>query len=237
MSEFFRRSLPKWPQLLLVGEPVTREQAMEIILRTDPFLYGDGYTNHRDFQKAFYRDSGLDRGFIFEPGHTTNQLPRLNQLSEALEKHLGRIDLHYVVSEWTASAFVLGPHGFCSPEGKLFFQDNVGKWPDVEDVYEDFVRLAEAFPFLDFKASLYDGESCEWEDRPLSVVVSFVVKDGKVTINAEDYGLQQHRRPEVFRSLISDRGEIGLPDDMLQMVAARIRQATDSILAQYPKEK
>lgn len=237
MSEFFNRSLPKWPQLMLVGEPVTREQALNIILRTDPFMYGDGFTNHRKFQRDFYRDSGLDRGFIFEPGHPIEDLPRISRLGEALEHHLGRIELHYVISEWTASAFVLGPHGFCSPEGELFFQDNVGKWPDVQDVYEDFVRLAKAFPFLDFKATLYDGESCEWEDRPLSPVVSFVVKDGEVTLTDEDFGLHQSRRPQVFRSLMSDRGEIGMPEDMLQQVIARLREATNAILAQDAAER
>ena len=47
-SEFFELGLPKWPALLVVGKPVTREQAMEIILRTDDLYFS---SNDRPFNR------------------------------------------------------------------------------------------------------------------------------------------------------------------------------------------
>jgi len=38
MSYLFERSLPKWPQMLVTGSPVSEEQALEIIRRTDNFF-------------------------------------------------------------------------------------------------------------------------------------------------------------------------------------------------------
>ena len=34
-EHFFKRELPKWPGLLVIGDKVTPEQAMEILIRTD----------------------------------------------------------------------------------------------------------------------------------------------------------------------------------------------------------
>jgi hypothetical protein len=47
-QEFFDLGLPKWPALLVVGKPVTRAQAMEIILRTDDLYFS---SNDRSFDK------------------------------------------------------------------------------------------------------------------------------------------------------------------------------------------
>lgn len=230
MPSLMDKSLPKWPQMMLVGEPVTRDQALEIILRTDPFLYGDGHTNYRDFEKRFYRLTGLDQGFVYDYGQTVEDgfFYRLGLMEDALNARMGRIPLEYLVSQWTACSFIYGPHGFCSPSGELFFQDNIGKHPSVEEVYSDFVRIAEAFPFLDFKASLYT------DDRALSALVSFVVQDGKVTVNEDDYDLQQYRRPQANRPLLSDRDEVGVPEDMLDDIIARLRAATEYVLTNPP---
>ena len=37
-KELLGRSLPKWPQFLLSGQSILREQALEIIRRTDSFF-------------------------------------------------------------------------------------------------------------------------------------------------------------------------------------------------------
>ena len=37
-EEAFRRELPKWPQMLVVGKDITVEQAKEIIFATDSQL-------------------------------------------------------------------------------------------------------------------------------------------------------------------------------------------------------
>lgn len=37
-TELMERSLPKWPQMIVTGTPVSEMQALEIIRRTDVFF-------------------------------------------------------------------------------------------------------------------------------------------------------------------------------------------------------
>jgi hypothetical protein len=52
---FFDKGLPKWPALLVKGESVTKEQAIEILIRTDDLEFS---CNEREFSselsKIFY---------------------------------------------------------------------------------------------------------------------------------------------------------------------------------------
>jgi hypothetical protein len=57
-QEFFNLYLPKWPGLLVVGKPVTREQAMEIIIRTDSLWFS---TNDYKFSKECYTSSAYKK--------------------------------------------------------------------------------------------------------------------------------------------------------------------------------
>lgn len=49
-------SLPKWPQMIVTGKPVTIDQAKEIIFRTDSFLTSsDEFAggNNREFNEWY----------------------------------------------------------------------------------------------------------------------------------------------------------------------------------------
>ena len=39
-KNLFEVELPKWPALVVIGESVTKEQAMEILIRTDSLYFG-----------------------------------------------------------------------------------------------------------------------------------------------------------------------------------------------------
>ena len=201
-DEFKNIGLPKWPQLMIVGDDVTVDQAKDIIFRTDDFLtdgscYAGG--NEREFNKNYRQDCGFPDDKDFEA----------MKLSFRVREKIGFVNLNFVVSQWASTCFVGGPHGFCSPKGKIFFQDNVGKYPSVEEVYEDFVKIAEAWPFLNFKASLYSGESCESDAVCL---VSFVVSNGKVEVTKEDFDLKRFADKIDFDEMLANcRLELGLP--------------------------
>lgn len=45
-EQAFEIGLPKWPQCVIFGNPVTKEQALEIIRRTDNFFNGYFGNNH-----------------------------------------------------------------------------------------------------------------------------------------------------------------------------------------------
>lgn len=51
MEKYFNIGLPKWPALVVKGTPVTREQAMEIIIKTDGLYF---CSNDREFEKDLY---------------------------------------------------------------------------------------------------------------------------------------------------------------------------------------
>lgn len=226
----FDKILPKWPQLVVIGEDVTTEQAKEIIFRTDEFLttpFSLG-GNAREFNKEYRSLCGFD-----DVGGPDDKFT----LSHHIDSAIGVLHLRYLKNDWASCAFIGGPHGIVSPEGKVFFRDNVGKWPEVEDVYNDFVELADAFPFLNLKASLYDRE--DLEDGPHNVVVSFEVKDGKVEINEEDYGLREQIGERSIEDLFSDglmigspeRG-LGLPESWYYECAAKVRQVVNRYLGE-----
>lgn len=230
-EKFFNRGLPKWPQLMIVGEDVTPLQAKEIIFRTDDFVICPEYKgNNKKFTDEYAKLCGF---YISdEEKFSDNKKCReIWDLKKFISDKISRIELGYVQNDWGVSCYVYGPHGFCSPEGKIYFQENVGKWPNVEDIYDDFVNLAKAFPFLKFKASLYDGEHCE---ENTSLVVSFIVENGHVTMTDGDFDLKSHYEEKPF--LFLDRNELGYPFEWYEEFADRIHSIVDEYHELYSKE-
>jgi hypothetical protein len=67
MIDYLNIDLPKWPQLLIVGDPVTIEQAKDIIFRMDPFLtdtYHLSGGNDRIFNQQYRTQAGLSTSTI-----------------------------------------------------------------------------------------------------------------------------------------------------------------------------
>ncbi|MGL6228576.1 MAG: hypothetical protein ACRC3J_05105 [Culicoidibacterales bacterium] len=149
-------NLPKWPQMIVTGVDVTKEQAREIILRTDSFLTNAcewcGGNNH-EFNQQYRSLVGLT-GLDYKD-------------NEPIMKALNVIDCNYVYNRWASSSFIYGPAGWCSQEGKIAFFHNVGKWPTVEEVLDDWILISAAFPFLDLNVTLMNGESCDETKTPL----------------------------------------------------------------------
>jgi len=186
-SEVLNRHLPKWPQMIVVGKTITVEQALEIIRRTDMF-FTHGYGGN---------DHGFDNRAKMIVGMPETDLwrePSYNEWSDELRTKLWQerwdglqawrekwqvIETEYVHNSWISCSFVGGPHGWCHPDGKIFYQDNVGKWPSIEAIRKDWSILAKAFPFLDLRVLLMDRESCEDNREP---VVGFRVKSGRVRV-------------------------------------------------------
>lgn len=182
-------SLPKWPQMCVSGSKIDVQDAKEIIFRTDRFFsqcYGEntGTDNIRTlYQKAagiFPSDHGIaisDYGSIFE-------------LQDKIHSVIGFIYEEYLINDWGLSSFIWGPHGWCHPNGVIQFDDNIGKWPTVDEVVESWTRMALEFPFLDLVATLMSGESCEENTVPL---VDIIVQNGAVTAE-ESNDLRNHQR-------------------------------------------
>lgn len=171
--------LPKWPGMVVRGTPVTVEQAKDIIRRTDSaFLRGIRGNNHA-FNKEIVRRLRMPPVLAWDverlqSGSLMDEFERRDDWQTKWEC----LPLTYVSNAWIACSYIGGPHGWCHPNGTIAYDSNVGKWPSVEAVLNDWALLASAFPFLDLTATLMDRELCEEGIRPL---VTITVQGGKAT--------------------------------------------------------
>lgn len=195
-QDFFNIGLPKWPALVVVGQPVTRSQAMEILIRTDPlwFSSNDNAFN-RQLNEFFYdlklpstRYGAEDKAIKLKLGLDPDAKGVWNQVYEYKENYkeaVGQLDLEYLTNEQVVSSWVGGPHGWCDWSGNIGCRNyNIGKWPSVETVFREWQRIAKAFPFLDLTCQLMNHEvDCEeyCDDIP-GPVIEFRVKSGRVTM-------------------------------------------------------
>lgn len=171
-KELLNRGLPKWPAFTVDGKRVTMEQAREIIIRTDHVFDYIG-CNDRDWIKQIVRVMGLPKSDDFL-GYDDNAL-------DALSEKIGHIPIEYLANSRVMSSFVGGPHGWIDWSGNVFCNSyNIGKWPSVEEVYDDWSKIAEAFPYLELTSQLFSGEA--GSDEEIHPVVEFEVKGGKVEV-------------------------------------------------------
>lgn len=232
-------NLPKWPQMLVTGKQVTVEQAKEIIFRTDEFLtdastYSGG--NARNFNAEYRKRAGLDL-LQFErtarDGHTYTSFDWDKQ--RELCERLNIIRTNYVENSWASCSYAGGPHGWCSPEGVISYSDNVGKWSSIEEIIDDWTKIAQAFPYLDLHVTLMSGESCEDDTE---AVINIRVVDGSAFAQPPDESVHViPERRDMLESFIelmnSNRGEreLGLPIDWYDEFAANVKAVVVDILA------
>ena len=169
------RGLPKWPQMIVTGEAVTVEQALEIIRRTDSF-FGHGWGGNDQKYSKWVKE------VVHYPDLETYPIERFSECFEEISEwkaNWGYIETEYVRNSWIASSYIGGPCGWMHPDGNIGFAENVGKWPDISEVYGDWASIAVAFPFLSLEVTLMNGEHGEFNTKP---VVSFLIRNGEVKL-------------------------------------------------------
>ena len=185
MNKLLKTSLPKWPQCVIVGNKLEPEQALEIIRRTDTFFSHGGGNNKQWNEQVEH---------ILQIPQDPKRPLEENQESweayvKALEEHSGAkanwcdswglVETEYIYNSWISSAYIGGPCGWCHPDGTILFGENIGKWPSVQDVVEDWEILLKAFPFLVVTCVLMDREHCESDPKPL---VALKIRDKKIKL-------------------------------------------------------
>lgn len=188
---FSVQGLPKWPQMIVRGTPVTVEQAKEIIRRTDRSFTGILSGNDHATNRVIAKKIGMPAGTFYD---SRDRAPNYDwDAAEAFRTAWGAICTEYVANDWIACSFIGGPHGWCHPDGTVFFSDNVGKYPGVEDVARDWAVILIEFPFLDLTATLMSGESCEDRVEP---VCTITVRDGRVVVGPPMAGFSRRARSD-----------------------------------------
>ena len=229
-DHLLNRGLPKWPQMIVTGASVTIDQAKEIIFATDDFFtdeceYSGG--NAREFNKRYREEAGLEAFRIFFGPRWAD----LYQAKERLRAHLKCISTEYVSNNWASSSFIFGPHGWCSPSGRIFYSDNIGKYPSVGEVLAEWEKIADRFTFLDLNITLMDGEGCEEDTNP---VVNIKVKGGYATLQEPDLDIHDECIQErdttaalkhIFNADAYSSHEIGLPMDWYNEAAHIVKNA------------
>jgi hypothetical protein len=178
--------LTKWPRLLVRGTPVTDRQAAEIIIRTD-MIWNFISTNHHYWERVIRAEQarlGYPGEFKMarKPGGGTpdgywEKFQEHEQRKRQWHLDHGILDLQYLSNERICSCWIGGPHGWVSWNGFIGCSTyNVGKWPEVREVTEEWTDIATAFPFLDLRAQLVPDEG-----EAEQAAVTWSVKDGRVT--------------------------------------------------------
>jgi hypothetical protein len=204
--------LTKWPRLIVVGKKVTETQANEILLRTDSWWLS---TNDKRWQAAIYELAGI-------PTNPEYGWPQPSDFT----REINALQLHYLHNEQIVSSWIGGPHGWCSWDGSIGCSHyNIGKWPSVEEVTEDWRAIAAAWPFLDLRAQLIPDEgeaeapAVEWRVRAGAVEE---VKPGKtLTPPTLDLGAAWHR-------VMAPGGERGVSYERLSSALAQVRAPVGS---------
>ena len=140
--------LTKWPRLLVVGAPVTAEQAEDILIRTaNPYLLG---VNDQAWTAYVSQAFGFTLDWY---GHATLDSIR------AVSAELDLVPLTLLYTSRISSAWIGGPHGWCDWDGTIGATTyNLGKHPDRETVLAEWALIAAAWPFLDLTAQLLADE-------------------------------------------------------------------------------
>lgn len=165
-------NLPKWPFMVVMGDPVTPKQAAEILIRTSRLPYLS--TNEEKFH------SGIRSLFGLCSAETVNEMGYLYAEESDMRRKLGILELGYLGNEQIASCWYGGAHGWCSWDGRIDARSyNIGKWPHAQEVLRDWKLIAKTFPFLRLSCWLYAHERSEDGLDLKSPLVEFRVKDGK----------------------------------------------------------
>lgn len=141
----------KWPRLIVTGQPVTPEQADDILIRTADLHYLD--CNDEEWNRTVGSIVFGDEDALHQRGIAWFKEVR----ERAQELHV--LSLEYLTTYRISSAWIGGPRGWCDWDGRIGCASyNIGKWPGLDEVGREWSEIAAAFPYLDLTAQLVSDE-------------------------------------------------------------------------------
>lgn len=205
-------TLPKWPGMIVEGDTVTPELAAEILIRTDSnlpyFTYAGNDTQLGDELNAIFNVPTRAKLIDYD---------KLNKLKDKLKV----LPLYYLTNDRIVSSWVGGPHGWVNWNGTVGSRNyNIGKWPNVDSVLQEWQAIATAFPSLKLTCWLYSKETCELDNTTL---VQFDIVSGTATAHLPDREPQNpaFEKPD-YSSIMRINRESGISVEDLKVHLKRI---------------
>jgi hypothetical protein len=208
------RELSKWPRLLVVGKRVTPQQAGEILLRTNSWHM---WLNDRAWMRQVGELANLP---VDDYGMFDFQAVR------AFERRYRVLALHHLHNHQIGSPSVAGAHGWCVWNGAIGCGVyNIGKWPSIAEVTEDWETIAAAFPYLDLRAQLVPDEGTAGFPA-----VEWHVSRGRVELDLEPVELL---RPPVELDETDIVARVLLPGGERGVSAPRLAEALSQLRSRH----
>ena len=207
--------LTKWPRLIVVGENVTREQANEILVRTNNWAWFTA--NDKEWEGMVRNLVGAPMDFM----EAKEQGVDFWAEQKSFIAKMRMLDLEYLNNSRVMSSWIGGPHGWCDWDGTIGTSEyNIGKWPSIDDVLEEWTTIANAFPYLKLTSQLVPDEGAAGMS-----VVRFEVENGGVTVTeVEEPVLRQAETLDIGRMLASIRSYGGERGVEFQRLHEAVRQ-------------
>jgi hypothetical protein len=234
-SKLLNIDLPKWSRMVVVGDNISQEQAAEIIIRTTDL---DFSTNDSVWRRQLHNELGL----IPEKDSTNSWYFIDSNKSQEVRKSLGILNLEYLQNHQIASSYIGGPHGWCSWDGTIGCGDyNIGKYPSVKRVFEEWKLIASTWPFLKLRCQLwsdeeesnYNNDSDSYSDnikesRPL---IEYIIENGTVSLIKPKRKLNFNGISRSLVSVFLPHGERGCSfsqfQNAIQIVSKNISQMSN----------
>lgn len=177
-------SFPKWAALSVSSDtPLTPQQAEEVILRTYNFSWLDFSPTSKE---------GADLLQALSLPHS-KEGPHTRITGSALQNLRGRVrsldGLLFLQNHNLSLPEFLAPNvqyswsnyqSWCHWDGTIQIVKNIGPWSCTGEIQDEWAVLAQAFPFLDLRCHIYNGEV---DDNP-KPILEFRVKSGQVSVHS-----------------------------------------------------
>jgi len=214
----------------VIGKKVTHEQAEEIILRTSTLSYfstNSGEVSSK-LMEIFFGEL-LNKRTIGHHARTLYDILPSDKAERRINSTYIRINsiatqLEFLLNQRIVSAYIGGPHGWCDWDGTVGCDSyNIGKWPSIEEVYNEWKLIAATFPYLELNCRLFSGETCEENIVP---VVEFTVNDGKVVVtepkNTDSKAPTKLDTDFTAERLTNPTAELGIDLDKLENIFRKV---------------
>lgn len=202
----------KWPLMAVVGEPVTEEQADDILIRT-----ADWWMPFANDKEYLHQVQAVAAEFGYPPDvpHGEDRLPTF----------MDRLKWGETVGmlsniEYLRTHRIFNSNGWCDWDGTIGCKYGIGKWPSTGELTEQWTVIAEAFPFLTLTAQVFDEPRNGLEDWPLCGEWRIA---GGIATYVDDASVEIEPPAERVREMFDERG-VSL--DRLRSALARAAAVT-----------